>query len=254
MSGTLASSPLGIFTPSNVADLDKSDDDLSGGGVMLLPPEPGSHPNLAVTAGKSGILYLLDRDDLGGYQEGPNGTDRILASESLGPGSFCLCGPSYFVGSDGIGRVTSGSGHNDVITHDVENHVARIQTWKLRVPIASSPLELEGLYKISSGQEGGTFTVVTSDGTVPGSGVIWAIGRPIETPGSVSLYAMRATPTQDGKLPLLFQREVGFWPNLKANANFVPAVANGIKSWLAMHRGPWTPIDALAPDVDEIPS
>jgi hypothetical protein len=35
---------------------------------VLLPPEPGPHPDLVVIAGKGGTIYLIDRDHMGHYQ------------------------------------------------------------------------------------------------------------------------------------------------------------------------------------------
>jgi hypothetical protein len=42
----------------------------------------------------------------------------------------------------------------------------------------------------------------------------------------VTLYALRATPS-NGTLPILYHATAGSWPNLQANANLVPVVANG---------------------------
>ncbi len=67
---------LGIFTPSNEDFLDASDGDLSSGGVLLLPPEPGPFRKLAVTAGKFGTMSLLNRASLGGFT--PGGPDNVL--------------------------------------------------------------------------------------------------------------------------------------------------------------------------------
>ena len=55
------------FTPYNQAYLDQNDLDLGSGGLVLLPPQPGPHPNLGVIVGKEGTIYLVDRDNLGGY-------------------------------------------------------------------------------------------------------------------------------------------------------------------------------------------
>src|SRR5439155_5588971 len=54
------------FTPYNQATLSQMDLDLSSAGVLVLPDQPGgAHPHLAVATGKQGILYLLDRDNMG---------------------------------------------------------------------------------------------------------------------------------------------------------------------------------------------
>jgi hypothetical protein len=58
------------FAPFNVDALDASDSDLGSGGPMLLPDQPGSHPHLAVVAGKGSTLYLVNRDHMGHWQPG----------------------------------------------------------------------------------------------------------------------------------------------------------------------------------------
>ena len=54
------------FTPWNQDFLNKNDLDLND-AVLLLPDQPGSHPHLALAAGKEGTIYLLDRDNMGKY-------------------------------------------------------------------------------------------------------------------------------------------------------------------------------------------
>jgi fibronectin type 3 domain-containing protein len=68
-----------FFIPYNVADLDAADSDFGSGAPVLLPPSMGipGHPNLMIASGKDGRIYILDRDDLGGYNA--NGDDVINA-------------------------------------------------------------------------------------------------------------------------------------------------------------------------------
>jgi hypothetical protein len=60
------------FAPYNAANLDASDSDLGSGGPMLLPDQSGAHPHLAVVEGKGGVLYLVDRDQMGHWQAANN--------------------------------------------------------------------------------------------------------------------------------------------------------------------------------------
>ena len=59
-----------FFIPYNVASLDAADSDFGSGAPVLLPDSAGipGHPHLMVVGGKSGALYVIDRDHLGGYQ------------------------------------------------------------------------------------------------------------------------------------------------------------------------------------------
>jgi hypothetical protein len=55
------------FTPFNQASLNAGDIDMGSGGLTLLPDQAGPNPHLAVTAGKEGRIYLLNRDNLGKF-------------------------------------------------------------------------------------------------------------------------------------------------------------------------------------------
>ena len=67
------------FTPSAQALFEAQDTDVAAGGLMILPTQTtGSHPHLLVQTGKSGTLYLLDRDNLGGYHT----TDTVVQSST----------------------------------------------------------------------------------------------------------------------------------------------------------------------------
>src|SRR5262249_50269375 len=100
------------FTPSDYPVLESVDYDVGAGGILLLPPQQGSIPALAVAAGKEGKLYLMNRASLGGYS---TTTNKVLGTYPVG---FCNCGESYFTGKDGIPRIVSSGG-------------VTLQTWQL---------------------------------------------------------------------------------------------------------------------------
>ena len=200
----------GYYTPSGAnwgeLALDKSDGDLGAGGVMLLPPQQGASPNLAVIAGKKGPMLLLNRDALGG--QGKAGHGAIIGQYTNDGG--CWCGPSTFNGPDGAARIVESTG-------------STLRVWKLRTSPATKLVQLSTT-TITSGQDPGFFTSVSSNGTTPGSAVIWALGRPVDSdPANMMLYAIDPTSAQT-----LFSAVAGTWPNAsQTNANIVPLAANG---------------------------
>jgi len=60
-----------FFTPFNQQQLNDADNDLGGGGPVLLPDRPRRHRTLVV-GGKGGGLYVLNRDSLGHFHAGDN--------------------------------------------------------------------------------------------------------------------------------------------------------------------------------------
>ncbi len=168
----------GLFSPSNRNTLDSNDTDVGSGGVMLVPP------SLAVQAGKDGILNLFDRTS-------------GLASLNTYPISGCWCGPSFFTGTDGIGRVVTSQG-------------SILHTWK--VGLTPSPnLVQEGTVNITSGQDPGFFTTVSSNGTNPGTAIIWAVSHPSGNPPNITLYAFEAT--LSAQVGVMLTASTGTWSN-----------------------------------------
>ncbi|MFZ0637845.1 MAG: hypothetical protein WA755_07745 [Candidatus Acidiferrales bacterium] len=72
------------FTPYNQAELSSADLDLGSGGVVVLPDLTGSNPHLLIGGGKDGVLYLVDRDDLGGYAGSDHVVQEITATTNVG--------------------------------------------------------------------------------------------------------------------------------------------------------------------------
>jgi len=66
------------FTPFNQNDLNNADADLGSGGVLLLPDQAGAHPHLAITCGKEGKIYVLDRDHMGQFHPGIDSIVQVM--------------------------------------------------------------------------------------------------------------------------------------------------------------------------------
>ncbi len=189
----------GYFTDPHQEKLDTSDIELGSGGVMVLPTMPGLNPRLLIAAGKVGNMYLLDAT--------PANSVNLLATYPIGP---CWCGPSFYQGADGVYRVVSSGGSSVII-------------WDLATSDSSpATLTQERAVPIISGQDGGFFTSASSNGVLPGTTIIWAVGRPTAIPGAPTLYAIDPATGH-----ILLQTPAGNWTNGNSNANIVPTVANG---------------------------
>lgn len=82
------------FTPSNEAKLNGTDGDFGSGAPILLPDQPGPHPHLLLAAGKAGILYELDRDNLVKFHKG----DDSHAVQAVPTGIDSFGAPAYWNG------------------------------------------------------------------------------------------------------------------------------------------------------------
>ncbi len=60
------------YTPSNYSTINHQDWDVSSGGLLLLPDQPGRTPHLMVGGGKEGTIYVMNRDNLGGHHTSSN--------------------------------------------------------------------------------------------------------------------------------------------------------------------------------------
>src|SRR5882762_1640434 len=91
-----------FFTPANQSDLDVNDLDLGSGGPIVLPDSAGSaaHPHLLIGGDKQGILYVIDRDNMTGFN---SGGDMILQELTVIGGGCITCGifstPAFWEGN-----------------------------------------------------------------------------------------------------------------------------------------------------------
>jgi PQQ enzyme repeat len=204
---------LDIFTPSNQASLDQGDVDFGSGGVLVLPPQSGATPHLAVAAGKYGSMYFMNEDNLGGYSTSGN---NVLGTYPVGG---CWCGESYYVGIDGVVRIVSSGGD-------------QVMVWKLQNSPTTKLTRASQSPALASGQDGGFFTTVSSNSTT--NPIIWALTRPLSrSNNAATLYAIN--PGTGTSMKLLFHSSAGSWPNVTGNLNQVPVVANG-KVYVATNK------------------
>ena len=70
--------PFDYFTPYDQGRLSNGDTDVGSGGVVLLPDQGqgAPHRHLLIQVGKSGSIYLIDRDHMGGFN--PNNNSQIV--------------------------------------------------------------------------------------------------------------------------------------------------------------------------------
>jgi hypothetical protein len=192
-----------FFTPYTVFSDNSYDSDTGSGGVMLLPPQRGAHPHLAVMQGKDGVLTLLNRDNLGGYVAG--GPDNALCELSLGS---VWGGPAYW---------QDAAGNAYIITTGGPLYAVKVAQGSLKVASETTVL-------FPSDNGNGSTPSVSSKGDDPGTAIVWAVQRPwnVQT-DTMYLYAFDATNLRKQ----LFQGSLGMWPQSNMNPTLVPTIANG---------------------------
>jgi len=90
------------FCPASANQLNAFDGDFGSGGPAALPASFQSAQDnfpLMLEAGKEGVLYLLNMNDLGGVQQGPGGSDRVVGE--IGPYGGVWSKPAVWGGDGG---------------------------------------------------------------------------------------------------------------------------------------------------------
>ncbi|MBV9991936.1 MAG: hypothetical protein JOZ72_11665 [Alphaproteobacteria bacterium] len=187
------------FTPAEWQQLNNSDADFGSGGAMLIPKVDGQQaPAMILGSGKSGMVYLLNADNMGGL-EGHGGA--VLQKVQQGG---CWCGAAYYRNSAGFGVVFY-QGNSDNLHGYVVNTGA--------TPSLSNTINGN-----AGGGFGGSFPVVSSNGQTAHTGVVWLIRR-------ASTVQIEAYNAETLGTPL-FRSNAGTWSN-GSRAYLSPLVANG---------------------------
>jgi hypothetical protein len=162
------------FTPWNQAYLLQNDLDLND-SVLLLPDQPGSHPHLALAAGKEGTVYVLDRDNMGKYCASCTAGDTQIVQElqQVAKHTGCLV---YWNGM----VYTTGTGYP-------------ILGWALSNGMLSSTPVVQ-----TPAQAGGHSPIITSAGTE--NGILWQInGANLTAYNATTLVQLYVTSQTNGR-------------------------------------------------------
>src|SRR5262249_15805545 len=145
------------FTPFDWQNLDNNDADLGSGGTMLLPDAVGSpaHRHLLVETGKSGKIYLIDRDNLGQNVPPPR-PDPLAQPLQLGPAGV-WGNPAFFQDSPTTGIIYY-QGSADVM-----------KAFRISNGTLSGPITLSATYFNFPGSQ----PSISSNGT--SDGIVWAL-------------------------------------------------------------------------------
>jgi iron transport multicopper oxidase len=201
--------PVDFFAPFDAQQLDESDADFASGGVTGLPQEyfgTSALPHLAVAVGKEGYVYLLDRDDLGGYRQGSGSGDDVV--QRLGPFGGVWSRPAVWPGDGGYVYIPTSAGS----TFDVYKYGL---TGTGKPSLSRVATAAEGL------GSGSGAPVITSDGTTSGSAIVWLTRTTDRTGVGAQLRAFEAVPA-GGKLVQIFNAPIGTASNYS-----VPGVGAG---------------------------
>jgi hypothetical protein len=143
-----ASALIGSFAPSNAAMLDADDLDLGSSSPALIPRQSSSStPLMAVSAGKDGMLRLLNRANLGG---------AALQTIALGNGLFSA--PAVYASPNGPTYVYVGLGGGvTAYTVTTTNGVTRLAVaWTASLSLGgegTSPVVRDGIVYVAAANE-----------------------------------------------------------------------------------------------------
>jgi len=143
----LTTLPPTYFTPSDQLRLAQGDEDFGSGGLTLIPDQSTGPTHLLVTAGKEGTIYVLDRDNMGGF----NAASDTVVSKYFAALGEAMSSPAYWNGN--IYYLT----HGDVLKD---------------FSLASGQLTLIGQSSLQFPDPGATPSI-SANGTQ--NGIVWAL-------------------------------------------------------------------------------
>jgi hypothetical protein len=164
--------PIDFFIAADANTLNGQDGDLGSGGLVSLPASMGTkqEPNVMVIDGKQGILYVLNQNKLGGYQQGARGTDDVPSE--VGPYGGVWAKPAVWPGNGGYIYIptagTAGFATNGGSLNAFKRTVKANGT--VSFTLAGATANSGNVFGYGSGTP-----IVTSNGTKSGSALVWVV-------------------------------------------------------------------------------
>jgi hypothetical protein len=194
--------PVDFFAPFDAKTLDEHDADFASGGVTGLNEQyfgTPSLPHLAVEVGKDGYVYLLNRENLGGFQQGAGGGDNVV--QRIGPYGGVWSRPGVWPGDGGWVYIPTAAGAPGT-------HNGYLRVYKYGLSGSGQPtLSLQATSSDLFGF-GTSAPVITSDGTNSGSALVWVTWMPEGSGGGAQLRAYDPVPVA-GKPVLRWSAPIG---------------------------------------------
>ena len=162
------------FAPFNQACLDGRDDDLSSGGVLLLPNQRSGHPHVLVAIGKEGRVYVIEREHMGHFTADPHLTCNTVEEKRVNVDKILQELPPLTVGRlFGIPAYWSGA----------KNSSQFIYVGGFNDSLRALPILHNGLLASHASSQSpekfafsGATPSVSSNGNTPGTGIVWVNG------------------------------------------------------------------------------
>ena len=185
--GTLSAKD--FFSPVNAPALDAGDTDYGSGGPVGLPFGTSQYPHVLAQAGKDGRIFLLNRDDLGGREQGRGHGDDALSVTQPYNGQWGH--PAAFGGTPTLTAANQGhaSDYLYYIGRDDSLRMLKAGVNKSGEPRLADVASSSVVFGFSSGSP-----VVTSTGPHINTGVVWAVYSSGITGSNGALEAFAANP------------------------------------------------------------
>jgi hypothetical protein len=193
-----------FFAPFDAVQLDTWDADFASGGITGLNAQyfgTAAVPHLAVAVGKDGYVYLLDRDELGGFQQGAGAADKVV--QRIGPYGGVWSRPGVWPGDGGWVYIPTASGGNSAGGSSGFLRVYRYGLSGTGQPTLSLAATSSDAFGFSS-----SAPVITSEGTNSGSALVWTVWTPNGSGTGAQLRAYDPLPV-GGKPVLRWSAPVG---------------------------------------------
>ena len=196
LSPTGGLSVLDYFTPDNEAMLQSLDLDLGSGSGLIPPKQSGSFPNEIISAGKQGIIYVVNRDNMGKFDPTRNNVIQTVPGSAKG----YYGSPAYF--------------HNAVYYSGRADFLDRYSLTNgllSTLPVSESPTKLGS----------GSTPSISANGSA--NGIVWAIDR-----GTLTSAVLHAYEASDVSKELYNSNQNATRDNLGPGTKLsVPTVVNG---------------------------
>jgi hypothetical protein len=159
---TFSGGTIDYFTPSNWYQMDAKDLDLGSSQPILLDMPGAAHPKLTVAMGKTGVVHVLDRTNLGGLGAG-NGTSGEGLASALVSTDELRNAAAAFTAASGTYVVFKGNGVGCATNADVA-----------AVKVGSGDPPSLSLAWCAATDSDGSPIVSTTDGS--SEPVVWTVG------------------------------------------------------------------------------